>query len=905
MPTSIITKKFGSLTEVQKHAIPLVDSGANVIIIAPTGSGKTESAAIPVLKKISDQKLKGIAALYITPLKSLNRDMLKRLTKWCEELGVKVAVRHGDTPQGERALQAREPPQLLVTTPETLQAILPAKIIGKALENVKFVIVDEIHELMDSKRGAQLSLGLERLVEKAGEFQRIGVSATVADSKQVSRFLCGFRPCQVVDLNYLKDMKFEILYPRPIPADEETAARMYMDANAAARLRVVAELSKDRKTLIFVNTRAIAEILGSRLMRLNKNIAVHHGSLSRDVRIKVEDEFKSGKLNALVATSSLELGIDIGDINHVIQYMTPHQISRLVQRVGRSGHTSKGTSSGTIICAEPDDLIESEAIVEMVRAGVLEPEEMCTNALDVLAHQIAGMSLERDGISTARLLDIIKRAYPYSLTSADKLVQLIEFMNDKGLIRFSNDTVQRTMLTRMYYYENLSTIPSTRKFFVKDAASNTNISTLDEDFVMFLEKNDLFITKGVPWRVLDIDPDRGTLVVEPSQEINAAVPDWEGEEIPTSFEVAQRVGQLRRQILSGERHIQMDGIDEVKKDLKNFQDIAAEPPSDKHIFIEAWSEIAVLHVHGGLKVNRTIAAILGERLAAEFGSSVRTLVDPYRIAFILPRPADAEKVKKHLLRIQAEELKAIIPRHQLFKYEFMNIGRKFNFFKERDRKMHRISERFIQAFSDTPLYEETMRMILTRYFEVENTKRVLEDIQSKEIKVTCMNVKKLSKIAERALNRYHGAELIAPIEPDSEILKAFKNRLLAKAVILYCTYCGHDWISYVGQLPEHVKCGKCGSKLVAVCDNVKECRVYKKKSLTDEEKRKKEGLDKAAAVVASSGKKGIIALSTYGIGPGTAARVLTREYDNEDEFFIKLLEAQKKFITNRRYWEMA
>lgn len=904
MPISILTKKFGSLTEVQKHAIPLVDSGANVIIIAPTGSGKTESAAIPVLKKIADQKLEGIAAIYITPLRALNRDMLKRLTSWCEELGVRVAVRHGDTSQGERALQAKTPPQFLITTPETLQAILPAKKIGKALDNVKFVIVDEIHELMDSKRGAQLSLGLERLVEKAGEFQRIGISATVSDSKQISRFLCGFRPCQVVDLNYLKEMKFEILYPKPTIEDETTAARMYMDANAAARLRVVAEVSKDKKTLIFVNTRAIAEILGSRLMAMDKHIAVHHGSLSRDVRIKIEDDFKAGKLNALVATSSLELGIDIGDINHVIQYMTPHQISRLVQRVGRSGHTHKGTSSGTIICAEPDDLIESEAIVEMVKAGVLEPEEMCTNALDVLAHQIAGMSLERDAISTARLQDIIKRAYPYSLVSAEKLMQLIEFMHDKGLIRFSNETVQRTMYTRMYYYDNLSTIPSVRKFFVKDAASNSNISTLDEDFVMFLGKNDLFITKGVPWRVLDIDPDRGILIVEPSQEINAAVPDWEGEEIPTSFEVAQQVGKLRRQIISGERHLTVDGIEEVKKDLKNFQEIAPEVPSDKHIFIEAWSDVAVLHLHGGLKVNRTIAAIIGDKLALEFGSSVRTLVDPYRIAFVMPRAADAEKVKKQLLRIQIEELKAIIPRHQSFKYEFLNIGRKFNFFKEKERKMHRISDKFIEVFKDTPMYEETMRTILTKYFETENSKQILEGIHSKEIKVTCANVKRLSKIAERALNRYHGAELIAPIEPDSEIVKAFRNRLLAKAAILYCTYCGHDWISYVGQLPEQIKCGKCGSTMVAVCDNVKECRVYKKKTLNEEETRKKIELDKTAAVISSSGKKGVIALSTYGIGAGTAGRLLTRKYENDDEFFVKLLEAQKKFIATRRYWEM-
>jgi ATP-dependent Lhr-like helicase len=400
MPADLLLKKFGSLTEVQKQAVGPIAEGRNVIVIAPTGSGKTESAAIPVIKKISDQKLDGIAAVYITPLRALNRDMLKRLTEWCRELGVTVSVRHGDTSQTERALQAKRPPQLLITTPETLQAILPAKIMGEALRNVKFVIVDEIHELVDDKRGAQLSLGLERLAEKAGEFQRIGISATVSDPNNVGRYLCGLRTFSVIDLNYLKSMKFEITYPKPNLADETSANELAVDTPAAARLREIQRIVKDKKTLIFVNTRSIAEILGSRLMKVDNRIAVHHGSLSKDTRIKLEDDFKSGKLNALVATSSLELGIDIGDINHVIQYMSPRQVSRLVQRVGRSGHTVKGTASGTIICAEPDDLLEAMAIVEMVRNGTLEEQHLCVGALDVLAHQIAGIALDKEQIST-------------------------------------------------------------------------------------------------------------------------------------------------------------------------------------------------------------------------------------------------------------------------------------------------------------------------------------------------------------------------------------------------------------------------------------------------------------------------------------------------------------------------
>lgn len=268
MPSSFLLKKFGSLTEVQKQAMPLVAEGRNVLIIAPTGSGKTEAAAIPVMKRIADQKLQGISVLYITPLRALNRDMLKRLTEWAKEFGITLAVRHGDTSQTERAFQARNPPQMLITTPETLQAILPAKIIGAALKNVKAVIVDEVHELCDDKRGIQLSLGLERLAEKAGEFQRIGISATVADPHTVSRFLCGFRNCEVIDLNYMKSMKFEISYPRPHASDETAANELMVDSPAAARLREIQKIVKDTKTLIFVNTRSIAEILGSRLMKM-------------------------------------------------------------------------------------------------------------------------------------------------------------------------------------------------------------------------------------------------------------------------------------------------------------------------------------------------------------------------------------------------------------------------------------------------------------------------------------------------------------------------------------------------------------------------------------------------------------------------------------------------------------
>lgn len=809
-------------------------------------------------------------------------------------MGVSIAVRHGDTLQSERALQARNPPQMLITTPETLQAILPAKIIGAALKNVKAVIVDEVHELCDDKRGIQLSLGLERLAEKAGEFQRIGISATVADPHTVSRFLCGFRNCEVIDLNYMKSMKFDISYPKPHATDETAATELMVDSPAAARLREIQNIVRDTKTLIFVNTRSIAEILGSRLMKMDSKIAVHHGSLSRDTRIQLEDDFKTGKLNALVATSSLELGIDIGDVNHVIQYMSPKQVSRLVQRVGRSGHTVKGTATGTIMCADPDDIIEATAIVELVRSGMLESQQIPMNALDVLAHQIAGILLEHDEVRPEVLFDIIKRAYPYSMLSSDQFVSVVNFMADRRLLKKAeHGTIHRMSPTREYYYSNLSTIPSVEKFFVKDAASNKIISTLDEDFVAFLETSDMFITKGTPWRILDIDQDRRQIVVEATEEISAAIPDWEGEEIPTSFEVCQKVGELRDRIVKGKLSIK-----EAEEELKEFE---GNVPDADHILIEAWGDVAILHVLGGLKVNRTLATIIGNRLTRDYGTSIRALVDPYRIAFVFPRGADPAKVKYHLQTIAdpAREIEENLPKNQLFKYKFIHIGKKFNMFKETPR----ISDRFVLAFKGTPVYDETVREVLHSHFNMKHSAEILNRIRKKEITVTAKSVKKLSAIGMRALNRYHGAELIAPIEPTSEIVKAFGHKLLGKSVVLLCTYCGHDWISFIGALPDKIKCARCGSTQIAMPHASEGVKMFKKKKLTAQEKVLKEKLNRMAAIISASGKKGVIALATYGVGPTKSARILSKRYKTDDEFFAALLEAQKTFIRTKRFWE--
>ncbi|MEM3823695.1 MAG: DEAD/DEAH box helicase, partial [Candidatus Bathyarchaeia archaeon] len=357
-------KELGFLkpTLPQVMAIPPIFAGENVLLIAPTGTGKTEAVLLPIFSKLMQQEKKdGIIIVYVTPLRALNRDLLKRLSFWANHLGISIEVRHGDTELRLRRRQAISPPQMLVTTPETLQAILPGTCMRKHLSHVQFVVVDEVHELASSKRGAQLTIALERLYEVVGrEFQRVGLSATVGNPREVAKFIAGTnRSVRVVQALLPKGYRYYVENPAPTEADYDLAGKLQTSPEAAARIRRIAELVDAHKsTLIFVNSRPNAEMLGYKFSQLGRmDIAVHHGSISKEERIQIEDDFKAGVLKAIICTSTLELGIDIGDVDLVIQYLSPRQVSSLIQRVGRSGHRLDMLSEGVIVTAFSDDTL--------------------------------------------------------------------------------------------------------------------------------------------------------------------------------------------------------------------------------------------------------------------------------------------------------------------------------------------------------------------------------------------------------------------------------------------------------------------------------------------------------------------------------------------------------------------
>ena len=341
-------------TLAQSSTWPVIDSGANVLLIAPTGVGKTEAAIVPLFHKLLEEESKPITVLYITPLRSLNRDMLRRLKDIGEDLDITVAVRHGDTSPSERTRQSKNPPQILITTPETLQIMLSGKRLRLNLAGVQAVVIDEVHELASSERGAQLSIALERLVLLSGEFQRIGLSATVGTPKEVSSFLGGDRKVKVLTPKLTRKMDLLVHTPEPVSEDDELVNELFWEPERVAALRYSAEASRMGPTLLFVNTRDTAESIGVRwnLWDPEASIHVHHGSLSKEVRIEAEEDYRKGIVNTLICTSSLELGIDVGNTALVIQYNSPRDPSRMSQRLGRSGHKIKQTAIGRIVSTE-------------------------------------------------------------------------------------------------------------------------------------------------------------------------------------------------------------------------------------------------------------------------------------------------------------------------------------------------------------------------------------------------------------------------------------------------------------------------------------------------------------------------------------------------------------------------
>jgi len=946
---------FRAPTEPQRLAMEPILRGENVLLIAPSGSGKTEAALLPVLNNLMarpQNQRPGIGALYITPLRALNRDLLRRLSFWASRLGLKVEVRHGDTSEAERRRQILKPPNLLITTPETLQAILPAKRMRRHLRSVRHVIVDEIHELAEDKRGAQFAIAMERLEALTGfPFQRIGLSATVGSPREMARFLIGIgRKVRIIMVPVPKEFRYKIEFPYPSGEDYVLAQGLYTTPEAAARLTRLRELmSSHSSMLIFVNSRTNAEMLGHRLRMLGEAVEVHHGSLSREERERIEGGFKEGNLRAIICTSTLELGIDIGSVDLVVQYMSPRGATTLLQRIGRSGHGPARASEGIILTAFPEDILESIAVVERARKGRFEPVGIHFNAQDVLAHQLAGLVLDNGSIRVRDALRLIRRAYPYKDLEETILLKVAKYMERLGEIKIEiekeketgiernsskGEILRRAWRTRSYYYENLSMIPDERRYPVLDLSTGNLVATLGDEFVQTRARVGLnFICKGRVWRIEGFS-DKGEVLVNPVEDPTAAIPGWDGELLPLPRDVAQDVGSLRASLA---KLVKLKGVDgavkrvsalwpadrlairKVVEETAAQMDFKAPIPTKDLFLLEAFRNYLILHSCQGERINRAMGYILASLLARRVGLKA-WWADGYRILFETFEDftdESLESFRKDIIALTPEEAEnlfsELLKKEFPFAYYMKFVAERFGalprglFISER-----RFSEYHLPRFLETPIYEETLRYVLKEKVDLEGAKEIIRRLHCGNASLQkILDFEAPSPLALGILSKFSQApELVAPESSLKDSVAHMKAAIAKEYVELFCIAClGWSFHGRVGDLPEEPRCQACGSGLLAVMNklspNIKEI-LEKKRSgmeMTDGDREILARARRTADLVLSYGKKGVIALMVTGIGPQTASRILALAYDREEEFYRSLIEAKLRYLTTREYWE--
>ena len=915
-PYELFLTRFSDLTDIQKLAMGPIEQGMNCILTAPTGSGKTEAAILPVLNRIlKSGREEGIQAVYVTPLRALNRDLLKRLEWLGSELGIRIAARHGDTPQSERRKQSLRPPQMLITTPETLQNLLLSANLRSSLKNLRIMIIDELHELYYNKRGAQLSVALERICEVSGEFQRICISATIGDMEEAARFAFGARAHRIIASGVRKPLDITVEMPvKPLHDNREFRDAYGLDRAAYARIERVASLiRKSRATIVFANTRQAVESIGSKLIQLEKSggfgkVGIHHSSIDKAERIVTENAFKEGRLKAMIATSSLELGIDVGEVDLVVQYGSPRQTTRLIQRVGRGGHRERIASTGHVIVHNELDCLEAVAITEAAMKLRLEKHSVERNALDVLANQITAMAIEYGKIDRKRMLGILARSYTYSKLEAGTFSRVCTLLSELRMIRTEGDDILYAPRGRRYFIGAISVIPDTTRFLIKEAMENKIISTLDEEFVYnYMEEGSVFITKGLPWKVVSIEDD--IIYVEPSEDIAAAVPDWNGEDIPVSRHIAADVWGY----MASAPSLEHTALDETTK--RSVSDFITDNrryflPKADFLIIEELENSAIAYLPLGKLANEFLARIISIIASSQAGAHVNARATPYAIILdfsgIMKRP-DSRKVFD-VLRGMDLENRSLVLESDLFRYKFIQTAKLFGVVEKKAAVTKSMANRIISFYENSPIFDETARNLYKNYFDIEVARSFVEDLRCGKIKIEICRKGQASPMATTMLqSAFKYGELLSTTEKESVIDRMF-DKFDGRSARLVCTYCGHVFSDRIDlKLQKKILCSSCRSPLVAAYNEKYEALIRKMVSnghLKEADNRLYKEMMREASLVDAYGYRAIVALSVYGIGIETAVRLLKYIRSDYRMFFVDVIEAQKNFIKNRKFWRI-
>jgi ATP-dependent Lhr-like helicase len=834
---------FAEPTAAQRRGWPPIAEGAHSLILAPTGSGKTLAAFLWALNGIVADRIEGRAParlLYLSPLKALNYDVERNLRgplagiaavarrHGLEPPEISVAVRTGDTPQRERQRMLREHPDILITTPESLYLLLTSR--GtEILKGIRSVIIDEIHAVAGTKRGAHMSLSLERLQrvveEDGGALQRIGLSATQRPLSEIARFLGGQdaqgtpRPVEIVDAGAAKQLEIEVIVPvddmrelggaEPPPEDEIAVAGSESRRRSiwpAMYPELLALVRAHRSTLIFVNNRRLAERLALRLNELaEEEVArAHHGSLAREQRTLIEEQLKEGALPCLVATSSLELGIDMGAVDLVIQVESPRSVARGMQRIGRAGHQVGAPSRGRVFPKYRGDLLECAAVVERMHRGAIEETHVPRLPLDVLAQQLVAIC--SDGAWSVDDLESLARgSYPFAELSREQLEGVLdmlagrypsdEFAELRPRVVWDRTTgmVRGRDGSRALAVQNEGTIPD-RGLYAVVLPDGARVGELDEEMVYEARSGQTFMLGASTWRIEEITRDR--VIVTPAPGAPGAVPFWKGEGVGRPYELGEAVGRLARELIvagpeRGAARLRAESsFDErAARNLMNYledQAIATGTvPSDRAIVVERFRDeigdwrLCVLTPFGA-RVHAPWALAVGARIRAETGQEAHTIWGDDGIALHLP---DADTAPSpDIALIAPDELEELVLGElggtALFGARFReNAARALLIPRRRPGMRTPLWQQRLKAssllqvarkFGSFPVILETYRECLNDWFDLPALRGVLTRIQSRELAVVEVETATASPFAGSLLFEYVASYMYEDDTPVAE-----------------------------------------------------------------------------------------------------------------------------------------
>lgn len=820
--------RFGAPTAPQRDGWPRIRAGEDVLIAAPTGSGKTLAAFLACL---DDLVRRGYQAplpdhtqiLYVSPLKALSNDVHRNLEAPLAELAaraardgekfpeIRVAVRTGDTPVGERAKMAKKPPHILVTTPESLFILLTTVKGRAALGQLRTIIVDEIHAVAGDKRGAHLALSLERLdrlvTQTIGRAPvRVGLSATQRPIERIARLLVGTRrPLPyIVDAGHRRELDLAIEI-----TDDELGAVASNEQFGRVYDRIAELVTQHRSTIVFVNTRRLVERAAAALeQRLGEeHVVAHHGSMSRELRLAAEQKLKHGQVKCAVATASLELGIDVGTVDLVVQLGSPRSIATLLQRVGRSGHHLGGTPKGRLFALTRDQLIECAALVRGVRRGNLDAIELRDAPLDILAQQIVAICAAED-IAEAELADLVRGATPYAALPDERFEQLMVMLSEGVSDRRGRagayvhrdrvaGMVRARRSARLAAITSGGAIPDNNNYTVVQWPEETQVGSVDEDFAIDSSAGDVFQLGNTSWRIRRIEA--GRVLVEDARGQPPTIPFWFGEAPARTRELSDEVSELRAELdqrlatesaddlarwLAGETAMPLRAAQQAVAYLAAARvALGALPRKDliiaERFFDEAGGMQLVLHAPLGGRVNRAWGLALRKKFCVTFDFELQAVATDDGIVISLGQPHSfpLDTVFGYVPSQQAKDvlIQALLDR-PMFEIRWRwNVTRALTVLRRRAGKRvppHLVKMRAADTLSvvfpqaqacaenivgprevpDHPLVFETIRDCLVEAMDIEGFRGLLEQLERGEIRVMARDTVEPSPLSHELIN---------------------------------------------------------------------------------------------------------------------------------------------------------